>query len=266
MTPQNTGKDKNSTNSGKFEQSSLQFSTEFVNLNGDASMYSSSFEESAPSYSKFEQGSLVYSETNQPDLSSTSSQAKDETTLCQKSKETCSNGNSLVAKFKEDPALLTKFTSNSTLLAKIFQDQRMIMKIMTDPDMATCLAADPHIARFLEEHGVSNTTDAGDKKTVSQPKKVVENNSSSNNVITTPKAAKVSHVENPILTDLINNRNTEECKNPNSEPGTSMDWNKNAADVTKDVLQDVQRYDHLIIHSNDSNYTIKQTKYFKICH
>lgn len=244
MTPQSAVKDKSSpTNSGKFEQSSLQFSTEFVNMNGDASVYSSPFEESAPSYSKFEQNSLAYSETNQSDLNLTPSQVKEETTLCQKSKETCSSGNSLVAKFKEDPALLTKFTSNSNLLAKIFQDQRVIMKIMTDPDMATCLAADPHIARFLEEHGVDSTTDAGDNKTVSQPKEVLKNSSSSSNV-TTPKI-KGSHVENPILTDLITNRNTEECKNQNSEPGTSTDWNKKTADVTRDVLQDVQRYARL---------------------
>lgn len=252
MAPQNIGTDKSSLpNSGKYEQNSLQFNSEFVNR--ESSSYSPAFEENAPNYSKFEQtceqNSPVYAnralhgETSQSDQSSSSQVqfAKEETSICQKPKELCSSGSDLVAKFKQDPSLLTKFVSNSNLVAKILQDQRVIMKIMTDPDMATCLAADPYITQFLEEHNAINKTIIErdrDTKTRVQSRAAPESNNGGSRHM--PKS-KGSHVENPILTDLITNRNTEECKNPNLESSTNTDWNKNTADVTRDVLQDVQR-------------------------
>lgn len=258
MAPQSVGTDKNSPlNSGKYEQNSLQFNSEFVDVNRESSSYGSAFEKNAPNYSKFEQtreqNSPVYvdralhSGTSQSDplsLPSHVETAKEETSICQKpSKEMCSSGNNLVAKFKQDPGLLTKFVSNPNLVAKIFQDQRLIIKIMTDPDMVTCLAADPSITQFLEEHNAIDTTSTGrdrDVKTKVQSREAPENNGSSGNSRYMPKS-KGSHVENPILTDLITNRNAEECKNQNLEPSTNTDWNKNTADVTRDVLQDVQR-------------------------
>lgn len=243
---QNIGTDKSSLpNSGKYP---------FVNCESQSS-YSPAYEETAPNYSKFEQtceqNSPVYvnralhSETIQSDQSSSSQMqlAKEETSICQKPKEMCSSGSDLVAKFKQDPSLLTKFASNPNLIAKIFQDQRVIMKIMTDPDMATCLAADPCITQFLEEHNAIDTAIVGrdhDTKTKVPSREAPESNSNSGNSRHMPKS-KGSHVENPILTDLITNRNTEECKNQNLESSTNTDWNKNTADVTRDVLQDVQR-------------------------
>lgn len=254
MAPQNIGTDKDSIpNSGKYEQNSLQFNSEFVNC--ESSSYNPAFEENAPNYSKFEQtceqNSPVYvnhalhGETSQSEPSSSSQVqlAKEEISICQKPKEMCSSGSNLVAKFKQDPSLLTKFASNPNLVAKIFQDQRVIMKIMTDPDMATCLAADPYITQFLEEHNTIDTTIIGrdrDTKTKIQSREAPENNSNSGESRHMPKP-KGSHVENPILTDLITNRNTEECRNQNLESSINTDWNKNTADVTRDVLQDVQR-------------------------
>jgi len=134
--------------------------------------------------------------------------------------------------------------NNPNLVAKIFQDQKVIMKIMTDPDMVTCLTTDPNITQFLEEHDIIDTAVIGrereNAKTKVQSREAPKNNDSSNDTRYTPKS-KGSHVENPILTDLITNRNTEECKSQNSESNTNTDWNKNTADVTRDVLQDVQR-------------------------
>ncbi|KMQ97091.1 nuclear hormone receptor hr96 [Lasius niger] len=254
VAPPDTGKDKNApSNSGEYEQNSLELSSEFVN--SEPPKYSPSFDENAPNYSKFEQSdehnSFVYvdcvsnSGTSRSDPSSQAQLVtKEEMTICQKPKETCSSGSNLVAKFKQDPNLFAKFVNNPNLVAKIFQDQRVLMKIMTDPDMATCLATDPHITQFLEENGATDTSDGRgrDNKTRSQSQKEAPRNNGSSSNITryTPKSKK-GHVENPILTDLITNRNTEECKNQNSEPSISTDWNKNTADVTRDVLQDVQR-------------------------
>lgn len=257
VAPQSAGTDKSSPpNSGKYEQNSLQFNSDFVDINRESSSYGSAFEENLPSYSKFEQtrernspflfvDCVSHSGTGQSDPSSPSQLTKEEEpSICQKPKETCSSGSNLVAKFKQDPGLLAKFVSDPNLVAKIFQDQRVIMKIMTDPDMATCLAADPCIAQFLEKHNAADTTVTArdrDVKTKVQSREAAQSNgSSAADSKYTPKA-KGSHVDNPILTDLITNRNAEECKNQNLESSRSTDWNKNTADVTRDVLQDVQR-------------------------
>lgn len=251
VAPPDTGKNKNApSNSGEYEQN-LELSPEFINsINNEPPRYSPSFDENASNYSKFEQSnehnSFIYVDcvsNSGTSRSDPSSQAKEETTICQKPKETCSSGSNLVAKFKQDPNLFTKFINNPNLVAKILQDQRVVMKIMTDPDMATCLAADPHITQFLEENGATDTSDGRGNKTGNQSQREApRNNSSLNNNIAryTPKSKK-GHIENPILTDLITNRNTEECKNQNSEPSVTTDWNKSTADVTRDVLQDVQR-------------------------
>lgn len=260
VTPQPAEKDRNfSTNTGKYEQNALQFSPEFVNINGEPSRYSSSFEENAPDYSKFErnreQDSLAGYMNRASDIATSQSDlntslhaqlVKEETTICQKPKETCSSGNSLLAKFKQDPGLFAKFISNPSLVAKIFQDQRVLMKIMTDPDMVTCLTADPHVTRFLEENdtiGMTNNEPPPiDRTDKSQSRhRIPMIDSSLDNVAGHTPKSKGSHVENPILTDLITNRNAEEYKNQNLEPSMSTDWNKNTADVTRDVLQDVQR-------------------------
>lgn len=265
MASQNAGKDKISlVNAGKYEQTSLEFNPGYVSVNGESAKYGSQYEESTSSYSKFEQSheqeSPVYvnrasnnGRTDRSDLDLAAEGTrmqqpmKEEATICQKSKEMCSSGNSLVAKFKQDPDLLAKFVSNPNLVAKIFQDRRVIIKIMTDPDMATCLATDPHVTQFLKENGVIDVTDHGrdrdNDKMQSDRVKTPENNIAAGNTTRYILKSKGSHVENPILTDLITNRNAEECKNQNLEAVTSADWNKNTADVTRDVLQDVQRYE-----------------------
>lgn len=263
VVPQNVEKSKDSpTSSGKYEQDTLEFNSAFVNTNGESPKYNSQFEENASSYFKFEQSHeqnsntyvvrVSYTGTSQPDSSLASQSIKEEATICQKSKETCSSGNSLVAKFKQDPELLSKFISNPNLVAKIFQDQRVLMKIMMDPDLATCFAADPHITQFLKENCAIDVTDTIDERTdectvemVDQSETPKSDGISGSSGITIRHALKFkgSHVENPILTDLITNRNAEECKNQNLESVTSADWSKNPADVTRDVLQDVQRYE-----------------------
>ncbi|KYN07708.1 Nuclear hormone receptor HR96 [Cyphomyrmex costatus] len=235
--------------SRRYEQNSLQFNSEFADVNRESSNYSSVFEENVPNYSKFEQtreqnsfiDHVLQNEISQSNLGSSSQLTKEETSICQKPKETCSSGSNLITKFKQNPSLLTKFVSNPNLVAKIFQDQRIIMKIITDPDMITCLATDPYITQFLEENNAIDTTNTGrGVKTKAQSREAPENNSDSSDSRYTSKS-KGSHVENPILTDLITNRNSEDCKDQNLEPNTNTDWNKNTADVTRDILQDVQR-------------------------
>lgn len=253
ITSQNVEKDKNSPASlEKYEQNPLEFNPGFIGTNGESSKYSPQFEETS-SYSKFEsnheQNSITYVDrtsdigASQSDLSLSSQTVKGEMTICQKPKEICSSGNSLITKFKRNPELLAKFISNPNLVAKIFQDQRVIMKIMTDPDMVTSLVTDPHVTLFLKENGMIDVTDERDcDNAMEAQSKILENNNVPGNMTRHTLKCKDNHVENPILTDLITNRNTEECKNQNVESAAGVDWNKNPADVTRDVLQDVQRY------------------------
>lgn len=253
VAPPDTRKNKTAlSNLREYEQDSLELSSEFVAVNSEPPSYSPPFDKNAPSYSKFEQSnepnSLVYvdcvsNSRTSLNLSSQAQLMKGET-ICQKPKETCSSGSNLVAKFKQNPNLFTKFINNPNLVTKILQDQRVIMKIITDPDMATYLATDPHITQFLEENGATDMSDGrgNDNKTGSQSQKEVPRNNNSSSSINryTPKSSK-THVENPILTHLITNCNTEEYENQNLGPSMSTGWSKNTADVTRDIPQEVPR-------------------------
>lgn len=158
------------------------------------------------------------------------------------SKEACPEENNLFTKYTQDPSLIIKLVNNSNFIAKIFQNEELLLKIMTDPVVISKLEADPEISKFFRED--SGTVG---KDTLSENKTNIQYKDDLKATVLNHKfkpafKVKQRHIENPILTDLITNSNQEECINQRIEPSSSGDWNKNVTDVTRDVLQDVQRY------------------------
>ncbi|KAG7200812.1 hypothetical protein KM043_003183 [Ampulex compressa] len=249
-------KEKSSAESPeKYEQNILDFQPSYGSAEDQSPKYDAGFEETMH-YQKFEQSPerspLEYAEAASEEGAArldSSSNARtivqsvaEESTMCQKPKETCPKGNDLVTKFAQDPGLVMKFANSPNLVAKIFQDQGLILKIMTDPEMASRLSSDPQISQFLEENSAIEEVEAeSDSKADVRFKEALKNNGISDTMIKHMLKGKQSHVENPILTDLITNRTSEECKNKDVDQSASGDWAKSTADVTRDVLQDVQR-------------------------
>ncbi|XP_046750514.1 nuclear hormone receptor HR96 isoform X2 [Diprion similis] len=166
-------------------------------------------------------------------------------TACRKPKETCPKESDLVSKVMQEPQLIARILSNPEFAAKIFQDQGFISKIITDTDTVSRLVSDPQISKFLEESDVSSTDDIATRsqsnvKPHADFDETLQNNGISDNMIRHMLDAEQKQVENPILTNLITNRNSAECKNANGETSASGDWSK-AEDVARDILQDVQR-------------------------
>ncbi|KAI4472676.1 hypothetical protein M0802_016586 [Mischocyttarus mexicanus] len=253
LTSQSNGNDKNiSINSRKFDQNLLEFDSNFGNSSNQSPRYPHEYEDSTASYCKYEQSpesgpstfidctsNVETTQLNLSPISHTSVQTfTEETTTCQRQKEMCPKGNDLVNKFTQNPELVMKFVNNPRLVAKIFQDKHFILKIMTDPVLVNRLVADPQISQFVKENSIDND-DNNDTLNQSNPeleKDVIEDQISP----TTSRQQfkiKQNHVENPILTDLITYKSTENYKNKDTDQST----NKTTADVTKDVLQDVQR-------------------------
>ncbi|XP_001606458.1 nuclear hormone receptor HR96 [Nasonia vitripennis] len=220
----------------------------------------SRFESNLPNYSTFKQSAaeqspyMPYAEcstsaksvefcTNQ--VASIVPQSNmEEAIMCQKSKEPSSKGSNLASKVMQDPGLLAKLVSNPSIVAKIIQDQNIIAKFITDPEIMGKLASDPQISQFIEEKLGSSGVHEG-SEIISHEKGTtgdLDNNGISNNIIKNILEAGPSQVENPILTNLINNRcTTEEHQDQNSDNNIPNEWNNTSEDVTKDVLQDVQR-------------------------
>ncbi|XP_043493796.1 nuclear hormone receptor HR96 [Polistes fuscatus] len=252
LASQSTGNDKNiSINSRKFDQNLLEFDSNFGNTSNQSPRYPHEYEDSTASYCKYEQspesGPSTFIdctsnvETTQLNLSPISHTSvhtfTEETTACQRQKEMCPKGNDLVNKFTQNPELVMKFVNNPHLVAKIFQDRNLILKIMTDPVLVNRLAADPQISQFVKENSIDNSnTDTLKHSSPELEKDVIEEHLSAT-TSRQPFKIKQSHVENPILTDLITYKSTENYKNKDTDQST----NKTTADVTKDVLQDVQR-------------------------
>ena len=166
----------------------------------------------------------------------------EENTVCFKSRDTCSKGINLATRITQDPGIAAKIVSNPNLIARIFQNQEILMKIMTDPQTISKLTADPSISQLLEENVIdcddeNVTRDSNSQETFENN---VESNESSCDLNKHVFETQHSTVENPILTNLITNRSSKE-ENRQREPRNTSDWNKTAVDVTRDVLQDVQR-------------------------
>lgn len=246
VTSQGLQKDKIS---GKFEQNLLDFNAEFEPVGNESPKYSPKFETTS-SYSKFGQSPGYVDQTSGPrmmhvDLSPTIGGnlhvVSAESTVCQKPKGMCPKEKNLITKLTQDPELVVKFLNHPNFVAKIFQDQTVLLKLMSDPDVVTRLAADPQISQFLEKNSAIEKEEKSENDIDVQFKDELKTNDIPDTVLKHMLKGKQTHVENPILTDLIMDCNPDEHGNYNTEPGTSSDWSKSPIDVTKDVLQDVQR-------------------------
>ncbi|XP_035739967.1 nuclear hormone receptor HR96-like [Vespa mandarinia] len=251
LASRSAGNDKSmSISSRKFDQNLLEFDSNFGNSSNQSPRYTHEYEDSTTSYCKYEQSpesgpstfidsNVEATQLNLSPISHTNVQTfTEETTACQRPKEMCPKGNDLVNKFTQNPGLVMKFVNNPHLVAKIFQDRNLILKIMTDPVLVNRLAADPQISQFFKENSIDNNdADPVDQLSSQQEEDTMEEDVS----VATSKhqcKSKQCHVENPILTDLITYKNTVNYKNKDA---ADPSMNKMTADVTKDVLQDVQR-------------------------
>ncbi|XP_058792528.1 uncharacterized protein LOC131664991 isoform X2 [Phymastichus coffea] len=164
----------------------------------------------------------------------------EEAIMCQKSKENCINRTDLVTKMIHDPELVAKLVTNPNVIANvIIQDQSLFTKFIKDPEIISKLASDPQILQYLEEDKTVSSRIQETVKTNSHPERYLDNKISSNlnkNVIDSNRG----HVENPILTNLITTHRKEELNQRNDIPTTS-EWHDITDEVTRDVLQDVER-------------------------
>ncbi|XP_050594215.1 nuclear hormone receptor HR96 [Bombus affinis] len=239
--------------SRKSDQNISDLNSEFTSTNNESMKYSSEFE-NASCYNKFDCSSVQNSQYIEHtshcrkmsiDMNSgmhTSVQNSEEVVLSQKqSKETCSEEDNFISnKFSQDSTLIAKLVNNSNFITKIFQNEELLIKIMSDPVVISKLEADPQISHFFKKTGVVTDKEALSEKEASTQYKddVKPSNNNSSHTFKPILKVKQKQVENPILTDLITNSSHEECI---KQRDNTSDWNRNLSDVTRDVLQDVQR-------------------------
>ncbi|XP_076651655.1 nuclear hormone receptor HR96 [Halictus rubicundus] len=242
------------TSSRKFEQTALDLNSEFGSNNNEPVNYLPEFVNTSD-YNKYGrnpvQNSVYTDHTTHPkkqnfDLNPSTPvslhSCPEEQTICEKSsKETCPKENDVVAKFSNEPVPVSVLVNNSNFIAKLLQNQDILLKIMTDSVVVNKLKEDPQISEFFKENGPIVERETGPEHNVEiQYKEDSKFTNVSSHVFEQPFKVKEKHVENPILTDLITNSNQEECMKQHMDSGGN-DWNKNVMDVTRDVLQDVQR-------------------------
>ena len=170
----------------------------------------------------------------------------EEIVINQKSKEDCTKSSNLASKIMQGAGWLAKIISNPTVISKVIQDQNILAKFITDPEIIKKLISDPQISKVLEETLISQSV-PNSPEAITDSSVEVEN--INNDFILTKTVKEASdndqnQVQNPILTNLITNQNSGECERPNfgASSSKSSEWNKTPDDVTRDVLQDLQRY------------------------
>ncbi|XP_076229445.1 nuclear hormone receptor HR96 isoform X2 [Nomia melanderi] len=243
------------TSSKKFEQNLLDLNAEFGSNNNESLKYSSEFV-NASDYTKYERSPVQNSvyidqESHQkkqnfdlnPDTPVSLHPCSEELTICEKpSNDTCPKEDDGITKLLDKPVPVSMLVNNSNFIAKLLQNQDILLKIMTDSTVVNKLKEDPQISEFLKENGASVEREPSpEHHTDVQFKEDTKLTNLSSHVYKQPFKVKERHVENPILTGLITNSNQEECIKQHIEPGGSGDWSNNITDVTRDVLQDVQR-------------------------
>ncbi|KAK9293918.1 hypothetical protein QLX08_011302 [Tetragonisca angustula] len=251
----NVEKDKKSIiGSRKFDQNMLDLNSEFSPANHESVKYSSEFD-NASCYNKFDcspvqtsqyiEHTSHYRKTNvdmDSGLHTNVQICSQETVSSQKqSRETCSKEDNFVSnKLPQDSTLITKLVNNSNFITKIFQNEELLLKIMSDPVVISKLEADPQTSHFFKRSGIVVDKEASPEKETNTHFKddAKPNHNNSSHTFKTTFKVKQKQVENPILTDLITNSSQEECIRQRDD---SNEWNRNLSDVTRDVLQDVQR-------------------------
>lgn len=150
----------------------------------------------------------------------------------------CHTKNSNIAmKISQDPELISKMVNNPHLLSKIFMNQDVLMKIITDPETLGKLTENPTVSQLLQENiiDLENENIEVSKNEIDHNDLDIHDNCDSEDL-----EEQSNQIENPILTNLITNNSPDEEK-IHIDESSSKDWNKMSDDVTKDVLQEVQR-------------------------
>ncbi|XP_053598355.1 nuclear hormone receptor HR96 [Microplitis demolitor] len=133
--------------------------------------------------------------------------------------------------------LVKVLLSNPQLVAKLLQDKSIVAKIMSDPEVAVTLANSPQMSKLFDPNDTQESVSTSIASS-SFTDKV------SNNIICNILDSEQHSVDNPILTNLITNEKSGDSNNKVDESPTSIsnnDWSKSTDDVTRDVVQDVQR-------------------------
>lgn len=156
--------------------------------------------------------------------------------VCQKSKGSCMIGSDLATKIMQKPGLVTKLMTNPNVIARVIQDQNIFAKLIADPEILSKLASDPEISQYLEDEIVPSTVEQMIKKNLREEESTV--NRPSSNVDENEIDGSESHVENPILTDLITTNGRGAKKNQKSDATATS----NSHEVTDDITKDLQRY------------------------
>lgn len=255
--PYNLEKDKKSIiSSKKFNQNILDLNSEFTSTNHESMKYSSEFDNT--SYNKFDSSPIQnsqyvehtthYKRTN-IDMNSEIHMeiSSEEAVSSQKqNKEIYPKEDNFVSnKFPQESTLIAKLVNNSSFITKIFQNEELLLKIMSDPVVISKLEADPQISQFFKKNGIIADKEVSSEKEMNIHLKddvKLNHNNSNQNIFKPILKVKQRQIENPILTDLITNSSQEECIKIQRDESSSSEWNRNLSDVTRDVLQDVQRY------------------------
>ncbi|CAD6209831.1 GSCOCG00010834001-RA-CDS [Cotesia congregata] len=119
---------------------------------------------------------------------------------------------------------------NPQLVAKFLEDKSTVSKMMSEPQVAIMLANDPQVSRLLELD--SDESSKLNNLTTSR---------GSNNIICNLLDSEQQNSDNPILTNLITSHKSSESDNKVDEFNGGNDWSRETDDVTRDVVQDVQR-------------------------
>lgn len=155
-------------------------------------------------------------------------------------KNSHSKNSNLAMKISQDPELISKMVNNPHLISKIFTNQEVLIKIITDPETLSKLTENPTVSQLLQDN-IINVEDKNVEKSEEEIKDNLEVNDNFNSINSHVVEPQNNLIENPILTNLITNNSPDEEK-IHIDESSSDDWNKMSDDVTKDVLQEVQRY------------------------
>lgn len=255
----NLEKDKKSIiSSKKFNQNILDLNSEFTSTNHESMKYSPEFDNTS-CYNKFDSSPIQssqyvehtthYKKTNIDMNSEIHIEISSEEAVSsqKQNKETYPKEDNFVSnKFPQESTLIAKLVNNSSFITKIFQNEELLLKIMSDPVVISKLEADPQISQFFKKNGIIADKEVSSEKEINihlkDDLKLNTNNNSNQNIFKPILKVKQRQIENPILTDLITSSSQEECIKIQRDESSSSEWNRNLSDVTRDVLQDVQRY------------------------
>ncbi|CAB0034309.1 unnamed protein product [Trichogramma brassicae] len=147
-------------------------------------------------------------------------------------------------KVSVNPIVVSKLASNPNVIAKVVQDQGVLAKLFSDPEIIAKLISDPQISQLLEEENitmpVAEEISHGNTLIATKADNKEPANNSQDDIIKKILNDNQSQ-ENPILQNLITT-NAEDPQSSSANAGPSSHWSiKSTDEVTRDVLQDVQK-------------------------